>query len=366
MDLDEFSDDGLDDLPDNELEQLESNAIQFTQANGPSFSQRAANLKSGHGSNLPDYGLEEEDDDLDTTEVTNDNGVPVSRILRESLPSQNQVSHLGQRSIPPVPNPKWNPSVNASRPSNASALHPRAPIATQSQVTVGGSNRFQSSQFGIPLHGASSQQQHDILPALQQRVRALEAELNAARGEASILRANAIKSQREYDLQMTRMKKANAEQLEKHTILMQAAAAAEKSANTELEFLQRDLKEKAISDRAKKKDTSGFSTRANSTPKKAGGRQWGFADGFDEMDIALSPSKGHGRGKNSGSVAANVGERTPSKGKRKRPVLDSPIMALEVHAGDDIIMGEDSSSQMHEAAPQLVLPDTTTAPFAVR
>lgn len=365
MDLDEFSDDGLDDLPDNELEQLESNAIQFTQANGPSFSQNAAGLKSGHDSNLPDYGLEEEDDDLDTTEVTNDNGVPVGRILRESLPSQNQVSHIGQKSIPPVPNPKWNPSVNASRPSNASSLHLRAPVAAQTQVAGGGPNRFQSSQFGIPLHGPSSQQQHDILPALQQRVRALEAELNAARGEASILRANATKSQREYDLQLTRMKKTNAEQLEKHTILMQAAAAAEKSANTELEFLQRDLKEKAISDRAKKKDTSGFSTNANTTPKKAGGRQWGFADGFDEMDIALSPSKGHGRGKNTGSVAANVGERTPSKGKRKRPVLDSPIMALEVHAGDDIIMGEDSSSNMQESAPQLVLPDTTAAPFAV-
>lgn len=109
---------------------------------------------------------------------------------------------------------------------------------------------------------------------------------------------------------------------------MEAAIAAEKHANTELQFMQRDVKE--ANDRARRKEPAAISM---TTPKKAS-KTWGFADGFDEMDIAASPSKGQGRSKTAGSVATNIGERTPSKGKRKRPVSESPMKPLDIHTGD--------------------------------
>ncbi|KAJ8122265.1 hypothetical protein O1611_g9883 [Lasiodiplodia mahajangana] len=61
--------------------------------------------------------------------------------------------------------------------------------------------------------------------------------------------------------------------------------------------------------------------------------------------MAVSPSKGK-RGKNAGPVAGAVVEppskllKTPTKSKRKRPAIDSPVMALETHL-DDVVMLDD-------------------------
>jgi hypothetical protein len=73
MDLDDFSDYCFDDLPADALQELENHAIQFTQA------QQTHNpLRSAPQQRFSEYGWdgEEEDEDLDTTEVTNDEGVP--------------------------------------------------------------------------------------------------------------------------------------------------------------------------------------------------------------------------------------------------------------------------------------------------
>ncbi|KAF4975936.1 hypothetical protein FZEAL_7353 [Fusarium zealandicum] len=344
MDLDEFSDDGFDDLPDNALQELEDNAIQLTQAHQTKpQSQRLATEFS--------EVIWVEDDDLDTTEVTNDAGVPIGRpVLDNSLQhhdhsSQSQLHLESRRSIPP-PNPRWNPVVDPSkrRPAGQPAPHlpsagaPNQPLYTSQQFQTQNSNfpRAQPSQFARPAlpqnrfgpSQSSQNQPGDVLSALQQRVRALEAELHAARGEASIIRSNSTKVQQQHDAEVARLKKLNAEQLAKHERVAEAAVAAEQSANTELQFLQRDMRE--VSDRARRKDTTAGSDAGFMTPKKAS-KSWRVADGFDEMDIVLSPSKGQGRNRNAGSVAANVGERTPSKGKRKRPPVDSPVMALETH-----------------------------------
>jgi hypothetical protein len=207
-----------------------------------------------------------------------------------------------------------------------------------------------------------------MLSALQQRVRALEGELNAARGEAAIIRSNATKAQQQHDAEVSRLKKLSAEQMAKQERIVEAAVAAEKTASTELQFLQRDLKE--VNDRARRKDTGGTGmggSFANVTPKKTT-KTWGFADGFDDMDLVPSPSKGQGRGKAAGSVATNVGERTPTKGKRKRPTVDSPIMALETHTGDGDFAMEDVRTHSASTHTQqtVVVQIAPTPPFDVR
>ncbi|KAM5354300.1 hypothetical protein ACJ41O_000950 [Fusarium nematophilum] len=345
MDLDEFSDDGLDDLPDNYLQELENNAIQLTQAQ--------AQFKPPTQRPVIDSPevIWVEDDDLDTTEVTNDAGFPIGRPVidntrqHQNHSSQNQHHPEARRSIPP-PNPRWNPNVDPSKrhpigqppPRHPSAGPPNQPLYTSEQFQTQSSNlaRAQPSQFARPplphnrfgSSQASQKQPGDVVSALQQRVRALEAQLNAAHGEVSIIRSNSAKAHEQHDAEVSRLKRLNAEQLAKQERIAVAAVAAEQSANTELQFLQRDMKE--VSDRARRKDAAAGTASGVTTPKKAT-KSWRVADGFDEMDIVVSPSKGHGRNRNAGSVAVNVGERTPSKGKRKRPPVDSPVMALETH-----------------------------------
>ncbi|KYK61814.1 DNA repair protein Rad26 [Drechmeria coniospora] len=374
MDLDEFSDDGFDDLTDNALQELERNAVRLTQA--PPSEPRVPSQDAQQP--YSEYGWDGEDDDLDTTEVTNDVGVPIGRpvidntLQRRQQRQQQQQQEQRQRQqtqqerqqqvprrpIPPVPNPRWNPAVDpATRPGPGARLPPNQPFL--------GSQRFQprqsqgqASQFARPLpaphFGPSQAPSGDVVSALQQRLRALEAELNVARGEASIIRTNSTKAQQEYDARIARLTKLNQEQLATQERRVEAAVAAERTASTELQFLQRDMKE--VSDRARRKDTVAAPL---TTPKKAA-KTWGIADGFDEMDIAVSPSKGQGRGRGSGSVAAHVGERTPSKGKRKRPMADSPMAALEMEMDHVVGIEDRPASQAPQPATVSAAP---TAPF---
>ncbi|KAJ6787880.1 hypothetical protein PWT90_10992 [Aphanocladium album] len=358
MDLDEFSDDGLDDLPENALREIENQAIQFTQAQAQLTQQDQPRSSFDARAQQSDYGWEE-DDDLDTAQVVNDAGVPVGRRpgggfpKAPGAPPAQLSTNPPRRPIPPVPNPQWNPTLAQNARPNASMaqqLPPSRPgLAAPSQRF----NPSQASAAQAPL--LTQTQPGDVLTALQIRIRALEYDLNAARGEASIIRANSVKAQREFDAQVAQLKRANADQLDKHNRAVEAAVAAERSANTELQFLQQDMKE--VSDRARRKDGgsgSGPAGNIATTPKKAGGRSWGIADGFDEMDVAMSPSKGRGKGRTAGSVAANVGERTPSKGKRKRPLMDSPVAALEIDTAD-IIMGDDKPELSQSSQPHITV-----------
>lgn len=401
MEVDEFSDDGFDDLPDNALQELERNAIQLTQAHAVKQQQsRHQDVASQRISRFSDYGWEdEEDDDLDTTEVTNDAGLPIGRpvvdnTLRQQLPLQPRreagattSSQVPRRPAPPLPNPQWNPAIDnpkmaasaaaAAAAAARSGLHSRPPGLGPSGVSLSASQMHQfpahDGQFTRPLlpanrlHAFQASQVSqvgaagDVLSALQRRVRVLESELHSARGEASIIRAKSLKAQQEYDDQIARLKKLNAEQLDKQTRMVEAAVAAEKSANTELQFLQQDIRE--VHGRARNRDAAGGG--GVTTPRK-GTKSRGFADGFDEMDVALSPSKGQGRGKSSGSVAANVGERTPSKGKRKRPVVDSPILALETTSNDDVTMSDGRREEVPATSIPVQIQPVSAAPFEVR
>ncbi|RCI09101.1 hypothetical protein L249_5046 [Ophiocordyceps polyrhachis-furcata BCC 54312] len=337
MDLDdEFSDDGFADLTDHALQELERDAIRLTQAHG----QRPSH-PVGSDVRLSDYGWEEEDDDLDNAEVVNDVGLFIGRpvvdnslqkpqnhhappLLQSQQPPQ-QSQQLPRRPLPQMPNPNWNPNIDpASRSVNR-------PVPSRPPADTPG-----------PTQG--SQPRNEVVSALQRRLRALEAELNAARGEASILRANSTKAQHEYHAQITSLKKLNAEQLAKQERAVEAAVAAEKSANTELQFLQRDMRE--VHDRVRRRDAA---VTAAVTPSKAS-KSWNMADGFDRLDMITSPSKGQQRGR--ASVAANVGERTPTRGKRKRPVADSPVAALEFHSQDVAMVDEDEMGKEQQQQQQ--------------
>jgi hypothetical protein len=373
MEFDEFSDDGLDDLPDNALQELENNAISFTQAQQQ---QAVRKPQQQHQQQPPsqddnpreytDYGWDE-DEDLDTSEVINRAGGPPHSRAGSAVPQPQQQNLSPRRpNATPLPNPRWTPTIDvAKRSISAMGARPGYSALGATHQSITGSQRQQSanlnrpsqSQFVrpplpnriIPSQQPSSQSYpNDVVSALQQRVRALEAELNAARGEVSILRTNSTTTAQQHAEEIARVKKLSSEQMQRQGRILEAAVAAEKTASTELQFLQQDMRE-ASTNRPKRKDTGPASANTSfgngqsgiaTTPKK-GSKTWGVADGFDEMEMS-SPSKGQGRRNNAGSVAANVGERTPSKGKRKRSAFDSPVTALETHEYDGVALEKPS------------------------
>ncbi|PHH59822.1 hypothetical protein CDD81_2458 [Ophiocordyceps australis] len=320
MTLDDFSDDDFPDLTDNALQELERNAIQLTQA------------KSPRQSTYPDYGWEDEDDDLDTTEVTNIIGLPIARpvvdnaLLQPHAKQPHSDSRLHFSSAVPEAKSRWNAAA--------------AGLAVRPRQSLAASQRLQAP---------AQSQGHDIVSALQRRVRSLEAELNASRGENSIIRANLTKTRSDHEAHIARLQAEKANQVAEKQRIADAALEAHKNANTELQFMQRDLRE--VSDRARRKDPAAPSGLA--TPRKAN-KSWTLADGFDHMDIVVSPSKAMGRSRGSGPVAAHVGERTPSKGKRKRPPIDSPVAELDIDMQDAVVSPEKPAAAPVEQANTLV------------
>jgi len=346
--MDDFSDDGLDGLNDNALQELENNAIQFTQVQKGGLTQGAPLPRSSS------YNFELEDDDLDETVVIDELAqVPIRSRVDSTVPP---------RAAPTITTPRpWNsprqgqPSVvQAGYPTPAratgahgalpDALYPPRPILANRPVPpkggqiarppppVPGNSRYsaQPSQ-APPVHV-----QNDILAQLQLRVRELEGDLYTAKGEATLMRTKFNESRVAHEADVARLKKQNAEQLAKQERIAAAAIAAEKSAATELEFTRQDLEEEI--GRAKKGRKDG----GVATPRKPNGGRFArdVADGFDDVEILPSPSKAPPRrAKDPGPIAGPVFERTPTKGKRKRPTVESPVAALETHSDEAAAQG---------------------------
>ncbi|KAL2876640.1 hypothetical protein SGCOL_008219 [Colletotrichum sp. CLE4] len=205
------------------------------------------------------------------------------------------------------------------------------------------------------LHAAPG---NDVVAALQQRLRALESELNSARGEASIIRTNSTKAEQDHAAEVSRLKKQNAEQAAKQERAVEAAIAAERQATTELQFLQRDMKD--ASTRPRRRENVPMPAAPGTTTPKKTVKTWVVADGFDDMDIAPSPTKNRGKSRDTGPVAIPLSERTPTKGKRKRPPVDSPVMALETDAQDTIMIDDPGIAAI---AVQYPGPAPNTLPF---
>lgn len=395
----EYSDDDLDDLPESALQQLEDNALRSTQA-----ARRVPPAKQLIRPNPPPFdtlGLDDDDDlDLDDSDVFAHSTAAAPRAIQvpaaagqgrehDSEQSQGAAPRWNGRPVNApagpqagrtYPNPsqgRWNgrvpsananpPRPNANPPFRPPSLHnPSQPSQSLRQPAL--HTQAQPSQFPrgfapppqryAPSQSqAASQQQQPpaatpaaATAALEARVRALESELNVSRGEAAILRANATKAQQASEAEIARLRNQNAEQEARHERALQAALQAERARATELEFMQREMKEVAERSRRRDASASTTATTANAgsgatTPKKAG-RTWGVADGFDGMDFVPSPGKGVGRTK---SAPVPAQERTPSKGKRKRPV-ESPVPPLDT-TDEFAVERESADTAMKAPAP---------------
>lgn len=353
--MDDFDDDDFDQLNDTTLQELENNAIQFTQAHKSVATQAV---------NEDDYGLE--DDDLDDAVVIDDAAqLPVRHSVERQLPPQAPPIAQDIRPLPTrsVQQPRWQqpatgqarqappPSSNPSvpphptipqrlvHPSPASSRYAPRPTNSQSMRPPPPPSRptYQQPQALHQQPRTIPQNQNDFVQNLQARVRALENDLHSAKGEVSIVRSKYDRSVAAHEAEVARLKKQNADALAKQERLVEAAIHAEKAAATELQFTRQDLKEELSKSKKTRKESAEITV---TTPKKnKTNRSMIVADGFDDVEVLPSPSKAQvgakGRGKNAGLAP---GERTPTRAKRKRPAIDSPVTALEVE--DDVVMAD--------------------------
>ncbi|KAI1267053.1 hypothetical protein F5Y18DRAFT_381352 [Xylariaceae sp. FL1019] len=357
--MDDFFDDDLDDLNDNTLQELENNAIQFTQAH------KSLAPSQFQDQNRLDYDYEDyEDDDLDDTVVQNAlQAQPAlaaqSAALTGQLPARVAHQQQQQNTWGPVPIPasRIYPNAagsNASRPFGAAATVSRTSqqIPPRSQTPAYGQLPYPGAALPRPpppipsAYRASQAQRPPAAPsreiaALEAQIKDLRSKLDTKNGEIGIVRSRLEKSQTDHERELKALKVQTAEQLAKQQRAIDAAAAARQTAVTELEFTKRDLGEELS--RARRQDVAG-------TPKKnATTKAWGVSDGFEDIEMAGSPSKGQ-RGRTAGAVAASVVEpppkllRTPTKNKRKRAIMESPVMALETHS-EDVVMTDGADIQ---------------------
>ena len=149
----------------------------------------------------------------------------------------------------------------------------------------------------------------------------MKQDLTVKAGEISIVRSKQEKAAKEYEREITTIKKLNAEKSAKQQEAIKAAMEAEKNAATELEFVKRDLLEEAEKVRSLKRSQEKEKHNMDEpilTPKK--NRTLAYRDGFDDDEIQIiSPSKFHAR-------KSNPSTPTKSGIKRKRKGQDSPVL----------------------------------------
>ncbi|KAH8765601.1 hypothetical protein F5883DRAFT_497069 [Diaporthe sp. PMI_573] len=391
--MDDFSDDGFDDLNVTTLQELEDNAIQLTQAQQTQAQQlqlqlgptQPVSVSVSVNVNDDDYGLE--DDDLDDTVVideaaqlpvrhsverqspvqhpslVHDTGLQHARIIQQPRWQQpatgsglsqyhpaRQFTSSSSRPVPPrptIPHHMGPPPPPPPATTNRFAPQPSDPQYTRPHPAPPSTRpTYQQSQASQQQPTATQQNRDAQFAALQARVRALENDLHSARGEASIVRSKYQGSVAAHEAEVSKLKKQNAEALAKQERLVAAAVHAEKAAATELQFTRQDLREELQKSKKGRKESA---EATFSTPRKNKTNSFkNIADGFDDVEILPTPSKAQGglKGKGKGAALA-PGEKTPSRAKRKRPAIESPVTALEVE--DDTVMADAAPATQYEA-----------------
>ncbi|KAJ1326925.1 DUF3636 domain-containing protein [Microdochium nivale] len=294
--MDDFDDDDLDNLNPLALQLLEENAIQFTQAAHPRPAPTQGALS------YDDY----EYDDLDDAIVLDD--------LRGTSAISPQAPTFGShRPQPPPPLPRPAPSIPA---------------------------RYQATQAPARQNASAAHE----LATLQAQIRDLQSRLTTRDGEIQIVRSRLDKSRQEHEREMQNLKKQSSEQLAKLQRATEVATIAQQTAATELEFTKRDLRDEV--ERVKSR-----SLNAPVTPRKnVTTKSWGVSDGFEDVEMAGSPTRG--RSRQAGPVAPMVAEpkvlKTPTKNKRKRPAIDSPVLELDIQSDD--VAAHTSNFESREAS----------------
>ncbi|KAL2891755.1 DNA repair protein Rad26 [Ceratocystis lukuohia] len=182
---------------------------------------------------------------------------------------------------------------------------------------------------------------------LQRRISLLTQQLNSAKGETAIVRSKLERTSKDHEVSLAAVRQRHDAQISTFKQTLEAAQTAEKIAKTELKFLQQELRDSDSRNRrpvgVRDNHQSGLSTVSTSTstslagkppttPRKAT-KTWALADGFDDIDLAPSPGKRASRSV-SGILPSGL-ERTPTKNKRKRNVLDSPVPQLDMEDHGD-------------------------------
>lgn len=166
---------------------------------------------------------------------------------------------------------------------------------------------------------------------LQRAVKTANDDVFAKNGEIAIVRANAVKAQKDLEGKAKTLQKFHLDEGAKHRIEIERARAEVRKLATEKEFLENDLavgakQMKKLQGVAKKSNDPGLVPKVGrvaspaTTPKKS---KLSYGDGFDDAEIQpLSPSELVIRGKGA----------TPKAGaKRKRKVNEaSPVKPLEL------------------------------------
>lgn len=391
--MDDFSDDGFDDLNMAVLQELETKALQAIQSQHQQHQQpqRNGDVIEIDDNEFPEPEPEQDVDQADAAVLRELARVPAQhafggRLTAAAAPPPLPLPAYSQRSFVNVPLPAAtnnnmninshnlnrnhnvnvnigmnNGSSNNINPRNGPAFYPRAsqqrpvaplqasqsvrpmagpsiPVRPGAAVVGGVGGALGGGMQAPPAVGAGSSNAADAasVAALQARIRLLETDLYTARGKASMMEDKYETAQRKHDAEVTRIQKQKDDELARLRQRAEAAVAAHKSAATELEFAKQDLKEEV--EKSKKGRRAGGAD-GPVTPRKntAGRSNWNVSDGFEDIELLPSPSKGFGRRlKEAGaSSAISAVERTPTKGKRRRNITDSPTKPLETIAAED-------------------------------
>lgn len=378
--MDDFSDDGFDDLNVAVLQELETKALQAIQSQQQPFGQPQNNLGRSRGDGDGDIieiddEPEQDVDQADAAVLRELARVPAQhafggRLTVAAAPPPLPLPAYSQRSFVNVPLPEvtnnnishnlnhnhiisvnngnnLNPRNGAfySRPSQQQSIaplpvsHATRPVAGPPGPSIPVRPGAAGGGMGMPappVGGGGNAADSASAAALQARIRLLETDLYTARGKASMMEDKYETAQRKHDAEVTRIQKQKDDELARLRQRAEVAVAAQKSAATELEFAKQDLKEEV---EKSKKGRRTDRVDGPTTPRKntAGRSNWNVADGFEDIELLPSPSKGFGRRlKEAGaSSAISAVERTPTKGKRRRNITDSPTKPLETIAAED-------------------------------
>ncbi|CCC13757.1 hypothetical protein SMACR_07266 [Sordaria macrospora] len=355
MDLDNYSDEDLDDILDGEtINQLETHAILFTQKQAQSTQHEPQRPPPQSAFQLPAGTAEQphyiSDDDDDDGEVIDQAAQPLRAV--PSIAGQQRLNHQKQQQQQQQANQQRYGQQPAFRPPNPQftpSQHPRGPLGAP------GGRALPPSQFVRPqqppqprpapitrpyvgqqppttqgLRGASL----DAEKEKEEQIRALEAELSNLRTQLTTAKgeANLIRSKYDRDVPQLRQKMAEekarmAEEKAKMERKLQEAHKVQQVVSNELKFANADLQERG---RPRTKKAVGKDGGAMTPGGRNKTKFMHMLDGFSDVEVlgVGSPSRdraGRREQKNGG---------TPTKGKRKRPAVDSPSFALEMETDD--------------------------------